>query len=222
MKRCAYCGREQQDDGTNCAECGAELAISPPLSQRPMKASSRALMLAACVAIVLIFAGILTPWPAAKGDWLTLRFIGFTNYSGQRAAAFTVTNRSTRTLSLAAGAYTGSGCTRPIYPDPAPYEPKPPAGAPLALVTYPSAGPYQLKAGQGLTFITAVPGSGGSWHVEVHYAETLTAETLTPWQVRRLKWAQFFWRQGKMPWLGGLIWKGPPKTGQIHGPELRD
>ena len=84
MKRCAYCGREQQDDGTNCAECGAKLAISPPLSQRPMKASSRALMLAACVAIVLIFAGILTPWPAAKGDWLTLRFIGLTNLSSCR------------------------------------------------------------------------------------------------------------------------------------------
>jgi hypothetical protein len=87
----------------------------------------------------------------------------------------------------------------------------------LALFTYPSAGPYQLKAGQGLTFITAVPGSGGSWHAVVHYVETLT-----PWQMTRWKWAQFFWSQSKMPWLGGLIWKGPPKTGQVYGPELRD
>jgi len=218
MKTCAYCGRNNQLDATHCEECGTEFAISARPSQPAIGKANRTLIFAACVVLVLIFSGILTPWRAARQDWLALTFVGFTNYAGQRAGAFTVTNCSVRTLSLTALVETQAGYRRPIYPDPTPYEPKPSAGALLPdLTMYPSASPYQLKAGHALTFITAVPGDGTPWRVTVHYVETLT-----PWQVRQLKCAQFFWKRGELSRLGDLIWRrGHPKAGTVYGPELR-
>jgi hypothetical protein len=176
-------------------------------------------MIIACIVVVLLMTAILSPWQAAKQDWLTLTFIGFTNYSGQSAAAFTVTNCGRKKLWLSAAAETQAGWRRPIYPDPIPYEPKLPAGAARpGLIVYPTAGPYQLQAGRGLTFITAVPSEGSPWHVTVHYVAAPT-----PWQTRRLMCAQFFWRRSEFGWLGDLIWrKGTTyfQTGVVYGPEL--
>ena len=220
MKTCAYCGRDNQEEATHCQECGTELAISPPPSPPRIGVYHALFIIAGCVMVVMIFSLLgLTSSPAAHGDSLALGFVGFSNYSGQKAAAFTLTNGCGRTLSLTASTKTQAGSTRPVYLDPAWSERNLSAGAPLpALGRYPSASPYQLKAGQRLTFFTAVPSDGSSWRVEVIYVKTLTL-----WQARRLKWAQFFWNRGKMAWLGDLIWKkGYLPMGVVYGPELRD
>ena len=169
--------------------------------------------------VVMILSFCFPPSPTAKRELLTLGFVGFTNYSGQKAAAFALTNGSGRTLSLTASAETQGGSTRPVYLDPAWSERNLSAGAPLAARgSYPSASPYQLKAGQRLTFFRAVPNDGSSWRVEVHYIETLT-----PWQMRRLGWAQYFWNRDRMSWwLGDLIWKTHLQTGVLYGPEFRE
>jgi hypothetical protein len=218
MRTCAYCGRDNQEDATHCQECGTELAISPPPSPPHIGVSNALFIIAGCVMVVMILSFCLPPAPTAKRESLTLGFVGFTNHSGQKAATFTLTNGSGRTLSLTASAQTQAGSTRPVYLDPAWSERNLSAGGPLpALSSYPSASPYQLKAGQRLTFFTAVPNDGSSWRVQVHYIQTLTL-----WQARRLKWAQFFWNRGKIAWLGDLIWRVHLQMGVAYGPELRD
>ena len=107
--------------------------------------------------------------PAGEGASLTLCFEGFTNYSGQKAAAFTLTNRSARAFSLAAAAQTQAGSTRPVWLDPAPFERERAAGAPVAALGSNSGGRpyqliarYQLKPRQGLPFLAAVPNDGSA------------------------------------------------------------
>jgi len=49
----------------------------------------------------------------------------------------------------------------------------------------------------------------------------LLSAILTPWQMRRLKCAQFFWRRREFGWLGDLIWRPGstyPQTGVAYGP----
>jgi len=218
VRTCAYCGHKNQLDATHCEECGTEITVSAPLPLLATGAANRFLILAACVVVVLLITAILSPWQAAKQNWLTLTFIGLTNYSGHSAAAFTVTNCGREMLSLSVTAETQAGWTRPIYPDPIPYEPKPPAGAARpGLIVYPTGGPYQLQAGRGLTFITAVPSAGTRWHVTVHYVAAPTR-----WQTRRLMCAQFFWRRSEFGWLGDLIWRrGTPyfQSGVVYSPD---
>jgi hypothetical protein len=219
MRTCAYCGRDNQEDATHCQECGTELAISPPPSPPRIGVYHALFIIAGCVMVVMILSFCFPPSPTAKRELLTLGFVGFTNYSGQKAAAFTLTNGSGRTLYLTASAETQGGSTRPVYLDPAWSERNLSAGAPLAARgSYPSASQYQLKAGQRLTFFTAVPNERSSWRVQVNYFQTLT-----PWQAKRLSWAQFFWNRGKIAWLGDLIWKkGYLPIGVVYGPDLRD
>ena len=220
MKTCAYCGGDNQEEATHCQECGTELAVSPPPSPPRIGVSNALFIIAGCVMVVMILSFCLPPSPTDKRELLTLGFVGFSNHSGQKAAAFTLTNSSGRTLSLTALAQTQAGSTRPVCLDPAPSERKLAAGAPLAaLGSYPgSATPYQLEARRSLNFFAAVPNDGSLWRVEVHYIETLT-----PWQMRRLRWAQFFWNRGRMSWwLGDLIWKTHLQTGVLYGPEFRE
>ena len=219
VKTCAYCGHNSPSDATHCEECGTEITISAPMPPQAPRAARQFLLIAACVVVGLLFSAILTPGPLARQDWLTLSFIGFTNYSGQSASTFALSNCSRKTLLLIAAVETRAGFQRPVYPDPIPYEPKPPAGAaPPGVIFYPTAGPYQLQPRHRLVVFTAVPGEGTPWHVTVRYAAAPT-----PWQARRLKCAQFFWRRSEFGWLGSLISRPGSaylQTGVVYGPEL--
>ena len=224
MRTCAYCGRENPEDSTHCQECGTGIAVASPPSPLPIGVYHALFIIAACILVVMVLSLFLRSTSAGEGAPLTLSFEGFTNHSGQKAAAFTLTNRSARTFSLAAAAKTQAGSTRPVWLDPAPFERKRATGAPVAALGINSGGRpyqliarYQLKPRQGLTFLAAVPNDGSAWRVEVHYFETWT-----PWQMRRLGWARFFWNRGRMSWLGDLIWKTHLETGVFYGPELRD
>lgn len=44
MKRCEYCGRENDDDVTQCRECGGELSVETVVSEEPRPVEKVALL----------------------------------------------------------------------------------------------------------------------------------------------------------------------------------
>ena len=143
------------------------------------------------VLAVLLLALLRRPQP----DMLALSFSGITNYSGQRAAVFIVTNVSAQGVSFSGNVVAGSNLFWPVYPN---------------------RGPFELKPHKTLTFAAPIPTNGVGWRGSVIYGEPLTDMDLM------LRDLQFYLANHNIIQYGRRVtWKGP-QGHVIVTPELHE